>query len=176
MACLKSGAVKESAELVRISPISGPGVCGAEFPLKVAALGESSGTFGFLDDDPRPPGSIGNQPRWPVSPAAATSGLVLSEQCHAPARLRGAVRRPGLAERAWRGAGEDEIDLPPGGLARSAGAISRGPYLNAPAYPPRDRAAAAYLDRSAAAPISRSHCRGSGRRRAIPSRRSGRWR
>ena len=31
-ACLKSGEVKESADLVRINPISGPGVCGAEFP------------------------------------------------------------------------------------------------------------------------------------------------
>src|SRR5882757_4587912 len=67
IACLKSGAVKENAELVRISPISGPGVCGAEYPLKVAALGESSGSFGFADE-PRPPGNIGgNQPRWPIS-------------------------------------------------------------------------------------------------------------
>src|SRR6266850_1607100 len=66
IACLKSGAVKENAELVRISPISGPGVCGAEYPLKVAALGESSGSFGFADE-PRPPGSVGKQPRWPVS-------------------------------------------------------------------------------------------------------------
>jgi len=49
VACLKSGAVKESPELVRIDPISGPGVCGAEFPLKVAALGETSGGFGFAD-------------------------------------------------------------------------------------------------------------------------------
>src|ERR1700682_859274 len=68
MACLKSGAVKESAELVRISPISGPGVCGAEYPLKVAALGEGSGSFGFADD-PRPSADIGNPPRWTVSRA-----------------------------------------------------------------------------------------------------------
>jgi len=66
IACLKSGAVKESADLVRISPISGPGACGAEFPLKVAALGEASGTFGFADEDIRPPAAIGNQPRWPA--------------------------------------------------------------------------------------------------------------
>lgn len=67
-ACLKSGVVKEGAELVRISPISGPGVCGAEFPLKVAALGEGGGHFGFADDL-RPPGAVGsgNQPRWPVT-------------------------------------------------------------------------------------------------------------
>src|ERR1700720_3676481 len=66
IACLKSGAVKENAELVRIDPISGPGVCGAEYPLKVAALGESSGSFGFADEL-RPPASIGNQPRWPAA-------------------------------------------------------------------------------------------------------------
>src|SRR6201988_1923172 len=67
IACLKSGAVKENADLVRIDPISGPGVCGAEFPLKVAALGGSSGSFGFADDARRPPANIGNAPRWPIS-------------------------------------------------------------------------------------------------------------
>lgn len=66
-ACLKSGTVRETAELVRIDPISGPGVCGAEFPLKVAAFGENSSTLGFADDM-RPPGNIGNQPRWQVGP------------------------------------------------------------------------------------------------------------
>src|SRR6478672_13018556 len=67
VACLKSGAVKENAELVRINPISGPGVCGAEYPLKVAALGESTGSLGFANDSLRPPADIGNQPRWPLS-------------------------------------------------------------------------------------------------------------
>ena len=67
IACLRSGAVKEGVELLRMNPISGPGVCGAEFPLRVGALGETSGTFGFADDDLRPPAAIGNQPRWPVS-------------------------------------------------------------------------------------------------------------
>ena len=65
-ACLKSGAVKETADLVRIDPISGPGACGAECPLKVAALGEGMSSLGYADDL-RPPGSIGNQPRWPVA-------------------------------------------------------------------------------------------------------------
>src|SRR5215470_5172628 len=67
IACLKSGAVKESAEIVRIEPISGPGMCGADFPLKVAALGEANSAYGFADESLRPPASIGNQPRWPVS-------------------------------------------------------------------------------------------------------------
>src|SRR5215510_13530769 len=61
MACLKSGAVHENVNLVRIAPISGPGVCGAEFPLKVAALESGSG-LGFADDL-RPPAAIPtNQP------------------------------------------------------------------------------------------------------------------
>src|SRR6478735_3214432 len=66
VACLKSGSVKEGPDRVRVEPISGPGMCGAEYPLKVAALGESSSSFGFADDL-RPPAPIGNQPRWPVA-------------------------------------------------------------------------------------------------------------
>src|SRR3990167_2052641 len=70
--CLKSGSVKETSALVRISPIEGPGMCGADFPLKVAALGESS-ALGYADEVLRPPGGIPNagrpaaQPRWPIS-------------------------------------------------------------------------------------------------------------
>ena len=67
-ACLKSGTVKENASLVRISPISGPGTCGAEYPLKVAALGGNS-AMGY-SGELRPPGGIpvrSNQPRWPIN-------------------------------------------------------------------------------------------------------------
>lgn len=56
VACLKSGLVKEGPMLARIQPISGPGICGADFPLKVAALGDGS-VIGFADE-PRPPGAI----------------------------------------------------------------------------------------------------------------------
>src|ERR1700722_9520053 len=49
IACLKSGAVRENAELVRIDPISGPGVCGAEFPPRSPALGKSSGPSGLAN-------------------------------------------------------------------------------------------------------------------------------
>src|ERR1700690_1756672 len=65
IACLKSGAVKESAEIVRIDPISGPGMCGADYPLKVAALGEASGSYGFADEDLPPPADVGHRPRLP---------------------------------------------------------------------------------------------------------------
>src|SRR5579871_6161061 len=67
-ACLKSGEVRESANVVRISPIEGPGACGADFPLKVSALAENS-SYGFADEL-RPPGAIpqaSNQPRWPIN-------------------------------------------------------------------------------------------------------------
>jgi hypothetical protein len=68
--CLKSGAVKIGAGVVQIQPIEGPGMCGADFPLKVAALGESS-AIGYADEL-RPPGAIPNassaqMPRWPAS-------------------------------------------------------------------------------------------------------------
>ena len=68
--CLKSGAVKVGSGVVQISPIEGPGMCGADFPLKVAALGESS-AIGY-GDDMRPPAGIPNassaqMPRWPVN-------------------------------------------------------------------------------------------------------------
>ncbi len=67
--CLKSGAVKESPTQVRIDPIRGPGMCGADFPLKVEALGGDRPVYGFADEL-RPPAGIPNvpsQPRWPIT-------------------------------------------------------------------------------------------------------------
>jgi hypothetical protein len=155
IACLKSGAVKESADLVRISPISGPGVCGAEFPLKVAALGESSGSLGFADDDLRPPAAIGgNQPRWPGSqplPTAASSYPdTAMRQPGYGAASNGPISltAPGVA------AEEDDIELPPEGTPGMS--EPRYPHGGAgsQAYPPRDRASTAYPDRPYAAPGS----------------------
>jgi hypothetical protein len=168
IACLKSGAVKESPELVRIDPISGPGVCGAEFPLKVAALGESSGSFGFADESLRPPGNIGNQPRWPISPPPppppassypATSTYPSSPYSNSALRqpTYGAapggpisLAPPGVAPE------EDDIDLPAEGApgVNQPAAANRqvpGSYMAAPAYPPRDRATAPYSPRPGAA-------------------------
>ncbi len=112
-ACLKSGTVKETAELVRINPISGPGVCGAEFPLKVAALGDASTSLGFADDM-RPPAAVGgrnNQPRWPGSQpsyaAAPPSRAVASRADYDGNAARGPVslNAPGVAP------ADDEIPL-----------------------------------------------------------------
>ena len=168
IACLKSGAVKENAELVRISPISGPGVCGAEYPLKVAALGESSGSFGFADDELRPPGNIGNnQPRWPAArppPPAPSQAPYYPEPAMrqpgygAPSSGPISLAAPGVAPE------EDEIDLPPEGTPERS-EPARGPYPGspqvqpagryigaAPAYPPRDRSIAPYSERRDAVP------------------------
>jgi hypothetical protein len=70
--CLKSGAVKVSTAVAQMDPITGPGMCGAEFPLKVAALGSMNSAVGYADDL-RPPGAIprGAQPRWPIARAPA---------------------------------------------------------------------------------------------------------
>ena len=59
LSCLNSGAVKESASRVRISPIDGPGACGITYPLRVSALGSSS-ALGYDDESLRPPGTIPN--------------------------------------------------------------------------------------------------------------------
>jgi hypothetical protein len=158
-ACLKSGAVKESDETVRIDPITGPGVCGAEFPLKVSALGEPSSTYGFADDDMRPPANIGNQPRWPVSqqprqgypssqpypqqgyPQRSTypESAVGQPSYGAPSNKPISLQAPGVAPE------QDDIDLPPEGAPGPRDGIVRSPYPasqsypSSQAYPPRDR-------------------------------------
>jgi hypothetical protein len=158
IACLKSGAVKESAEIVRIDPISGPGMCGADYPFKVAALGESFGSYGFADENLRPPAAIGNQPRWPIreprppspqnpsypqtDPQTAVRGLG-----YAPPNGPISLTAPGVPP------GEDEINLPPEGVPGVRQPVVRGPYsapqasppASAQPYPPsRDRTIAPY--------------------------------
>ena len=145
-ACLKSGAVKETAELVRISPISGPGVCGAEDPLKVAALGEDSPSFGFADESLRPPAPIGNQPRWPVTrvPAATPPQTVYPDtaprQPNYAAPSNGPISNgpislsaPSVVQQ------EGDIDLPAEGVPSSHDPRGGGGYMAAPSNAPRDR-------------------------------------
>jgi hypothetical protein len=78
--CLSSGGVKDGPERVQITAISGPGICGIDFPLRVSALGVS-GPLGYDDEALRPPGAIPQgslPPRWPVAqpnvPAPNSSG------------------------------------------------------------------------------------------------------
>ena len=68
VACLNSGAIKESPARVRISAINGPGICGADYPIRISALGES-GPLGYSDEPVRPPAALssGSTPQhWPV--------------------------------------------------------------------------------------------------------------
>src|SRR5271154_1282208 len=73
VACLNSGAVKETPERVRISAINGPGVCGMNYPLRVSALGGDGAPLGYDDEPLRPPGAIPNTSmpqRWPIQSSA----------------------------------------------------------------------------------------------------------
>ena len=131
--CLKSGAVKEGPALVRISPIEGPGMCGADFPLKVAALGDSP-AMAFADDI-RPPGSIpkagASQPRWPISQPSPQPAEI-----YAPAAIYSEPMAPPSAYPAPRAS--DAYQPPPG-----AENYLRAPEPQRYGAPPRYPAAAA---------------------------------
>jgi hypothetical protein len=136
--CLKSGAVKEGAGIVRIAPIEGPGICGADFPLKVAVIGEN-GAYGY-DDEPRPPGTIAGgaaaQPRWPIAaappsyrPAPADPGYA------APAASANAplsIAPPGMEAPADA---VDEVEPPTRYGAEPPYPAAAPGYERAPAYP-----------------------------------------
>jgi len=66
-ACLRSGAVHEGPSVTIVNAINGPGICGADYPLRVAALGEPA-IAGFGDEVLRPPVTISGMPNFP--PAA----------------------------------------------------------------------------------------------------------
>ncbi len=116
-ACLKSGEVRESADLVRIRPINGPGICGAEFPLKVSALGESP-AYGFADEDLRPPASIGRQPRWPIAQPASRPPPSQYPETPAPRpAYSGGSNGPVSLTAPGSYSAEGRIELPPEGSA-----------------------------------------------------------
>ena len=167
--CLKTGTVKLGTGVMQMQPIEGPGMCGADFPLKVALLGEDT-AMGYADDL-RPPEGIPNapaaQPRWPASepryvPPAPVQGQQMRwvpgpppaerPEVTAPARYAPAIEPP---EPAGRPAGRpmstyapgvaqpddipDDAVLPPD---RAQPAYPRNaPAYNAPVYqPPPQRA------------------------------------
>src|SRR5262249_31350145 len=92
VACLKSGAVKQGTGIAELRPIQGPGMCGADFPLRVTMLGEG-GPLGFADD-PRPPGAVPTFPQYPPpGPGAARSyppAATYRAPPYQPARAAGA--------------------------------------------------------------------------------------
>jgi hypothetical protein len=80
--CLNSGAVKEGSGKVRITPIEGPGMCGADFPLKVSSLG--NGVPLAFGDEVRPPSGIPNSggatpPRWPIAPSQPAAAVTQND-------------------------------------------------------------------------------------------------
>ena len=169
IACLKSGTVKESVDVVRIEPISGPGVCGADYPLKVAAFGETGSAYGFADESPRPPANIGGQPRWPTSqggysqspypqqqPYPSSQGYPSSQNYPPPQNYpETAVRQqgygaasngpislapPGVAP------DQDEIELPPQGVP-GRDTVVRSPYQAPQNYPQQNDPPSSYPQR-----------------------------
>lgn len=123
--CLKSGSVKQGPAVALLSPIDGPGACGADFPLKVAALGEIQ-ALGYTDEPLRPPGGI------PRGTPAAAPGRVLGAP---PGYLR-VPDGPPPATRPAAVPGPTPL-APPGG-----GHAGPPPRVDADAGPPRGRAAA----------------------------------
>jgi hypothetical protein len=93
--CLKSGSVKIGGAVRQIEAINGPGMCGADFPLKVAALGSGKQALGY-NGAVRPPAGIPAtaQPRWPIAqqpyatqtvyPAASPAGQPQPQALRAP--------------------------------------------------------------------------------------------
>jgi hypothetical protein len=126
--CMKSGAVKLGAGVVRMEPIEGPGMCGADFPLKVAALGEGAAAIGY-GDDLRPPGSIPNasqMPNWPINepryappaPIDRVDVQPMSSQAGQP-RMRWVPGPPPAERAAPMGSAGQPIELRPAGIAPS---------------------------------------------------------
>jgi len=167
VACLKSGAVKVGAGVVRMEPIEGPGVCGADFPLKVSMLGEGV-ALGY-GDELRPPASIPDMPdermpRWPAyqprygAPTQPVQTQPIQTQPMPGQQMRWMTGPPGIERpqaiaparqpmslNAPVAAPADDIPddaiLPPGrGRATSDNPLSRA--YNAPVYqpPPQQRA------------------------------------
>jgi hypothetical protein len=111
--CLKSGTVRDGVGVTMIRPIEGPGICGADFPLKVDALGDSR-VLGY-DDELRPPGSI---PRGSVASHPSAGYPVGTPFAVNPAYPVDTRRAPNAD---YRGS------APPAGLARGGEPISLSP-------------------------------------------------
>lgn len=82
IACIQSGAVKQTAAVIQSKPIEGPGICGAEYPFKVSALGDIA-ALGYAETL-RPPGAVG--PGFPIPPPQPASAPARSAEPFAPPR------------------------------------------------------------------------------------------
>jgi hypothetical protein len=143
VACLNSGTVKEGAGVVRISPIDGPGMCGADFPLKVAALGESA-AMGY-GEELRPPGSIPGanpgasrpaaEPRWPIQQQPYNAPV--AQPRYAPPQQAGvpmSIEAPGVLQGNVQ-QGYQQLGAPPSNLRAPADWQRAQPQPNYQAQP-----------------------------------------
>jgi hypothetical protein len=153
--CLQSGAVREGPAVTPMSPIAGPGVCGADFPLKVAALGAGS-ALGFADE-PRPPGAIPGSappPAYPREFAVSPPYPPSQRQSGAPVTLS-PNPDPNLASEPQLEGPDPSYRTWPGGTVRPA----PQPYGNqVPLGPTRDPALAIASGPAAVAPAATLAC------------------
>ena len=166
-ACLKGGSVKQGPGVVLIEPINGPGMCGADFPLKVGELGESS-PLGYADEAMRPPSDVPQAgqayPRQAPYPSAypsdvsaypnssaypADERLPPNPQYRAAPTYRSPSGYPSNTPFAVNPAYPADTRLPPRDEYRPP-----DPYEPAPPYPDAPRAAPRYMQ-SAPAPYRR---------------------
>jgi hypothetical protein len=75
VACLQSGAIKEGPTITLVKAISGPDVCGTDYPLRVAALG-GSGLFGIGDAQAVPYAAGGSNSPANAHPMSERAGRV----------------------------------------------------------------------------------------------------
>ena len=130
--CMQSGAVKVGVAVVQMKPIEGPGMCGARYPLKVAALGTSS-AVGYAQEL-RPPGSIpggsaGAMPRWPAS----QPGYLRAPPAAQPMPIEPVRAAPVQTQPAPLPAGQMRWTPGPQGIAPSQGAAHQSaPHISPP--------------------------------------------
>jgi hypothetical protein len=142
VACLQSGAVKESPYVTIVSSIDGPGVCGADYPLRVSALGEPA-VPGFAEEVPRPPGGIQALPVPSPSAPSYPGAAPAPRYSPAPAASISSMGAP--------------LSLTPGGAApyspdgRSYPSNGEPPVVTAPAVVPLGRPVAPTLSVAPAA-------------------------
>ena len=138
--CLKSGSVKPGPAVALLSPIDGPGICGADFPFKVSALGDSP-MLGYSEPI-RPPGAIRGGASRPYS-----APQVSNSREPGPLDLTAPGRAPGPAEPSAYGQRFPSSGAPAyGGRGGQQPSMTQNPLppldpgVGSPPYPPRDPA------------------------------------
>jgi hypothetical protein len=136
VACVRSGAVKSGNARVQISAINGPGMCGAEYPFKVAALGDRT-ILGYRDEM-RPPAAVPQgfpipEARRPAPAPMPTRAMEPAPATHdaRPMPIHPPGTEPGDEE-------EPEPDAPEVDNAPPMRDAQRPAYPQQPAHPPAD--------------------------------------